>query len=463
LVKILFLDYRHIEIVEGFDRKIERPVKYTGNPVFVSGHPLEENWISFYGSVIKRPDGLWQAWYTTRIKEKETLALGYLESKNGIEWERIDNDAVKINETRTHFVFDREPHGAAIIYDEKEARENWKYKLICGASPSGCISVFHSKDGIHWLSQRKNPVIGTNPDCPMGFLRLSSGKYVAYHRPVFGDRRVARSESWDLTNWTEAKTVIDQSPFDPPQIQFYGMGADTYGEYEIGTLWVYHTDKNDFGFWKMEGYQEPEFVYTRTGYAWHRLEINTPWIERGKEGDWDCGQIQPASAPVFLEDEIRFYYTGTRATHGKSLKVWDASEPRCGIGFASMKPDRFAGLVAEEGILLTRPFWTEFPEFFINANIKGFLRLEITDVSGKPITNFELENAIPLKGDSLYHRCRWKNNPDPSALANKDIRFKVRASDATIYSLMSGSEQEVTKYRNFRIPYFPCERERNLL
>ncbi|HOL50309.1 MAG TPA: hypothetical protein PK165_03015 [bacterium] len=464
MIKILFFDYKHIEIIEGFKRNIEPPKKYGGNPVFVSGHPLEENWISLYGSVIRKPDGCWQMWYTTMMNNKKNLVLGYAESEDGIHWKRIENDAVKINETRTHFVFDREPHGAAIIYDEQETRENWKYKMICGASLSGCISVFHSRDGIHWIPAQKNPVIGTNPDCPMGFLRLPSDKYVAYHRPVFGDRRIARSESWDFINWSDAKTVIDQSPLDPPQTQFYGMGAASYGEYEIGTLWIYHTDHNDFGFWKMEGYQEPELVYTRTGYAWHRIEINMPWIKRGEKGAWDCGQIQPASAPVFLEDEIRVYYAGTRTTHGKSLETWNTSEPRCGIGFVSIKPDRFAGLVAsDKGILLTRPFWSEVPQFFVNANIEGFLCVEITDVSGKPVPGFELENAIPMKGDSLYHPCRWKNNTGTSGLVNKDIRFKVVANNAKVYSLMAGSEKDVAKYRDFRVTYFPFEREKNFI
>ncbi|MCM8785037.1 MAG: hypothetical protein NC827_01320 [Candidatus Omnitrophica bacterium] len=460
MVKILFFDFRHCEIVDGFKRKIEKPKKFEGNPIFVSGHLLEENWISLYGSVLRRPDGLWQMWYTTIMRGKGNLVLGYAESEDGIKWERVEKDAIIIDGNKTHFVFDREPHGAAIIYDDKEEREELKYKMICGASPSGCISVFYSRDGIHWNPSRKNPVIGTNPDCPMSLLRLKSGKYVAYHRPVFGDRRIARSESWDFVNWSEAKTVIDQSPLDLPQIQFYGLGAIQYGEYEIGTLWIYHTDRNDFGFWKMEGYQEPELAYTRTGYAWHRIEINTPWIERGKENEWDWGQIQPASSPVFLEDEIRFYYTGQRTTHGKSLKVWDRSEPRSGIGFAFIKPDRFVGLVCEDGLLLTRPFWTETGKFFINANVKGYLKAEITDISGKPIEGFEMENSIPIKGESISHQFKWKGNPDILKTTNRDIRFKIKANKAVIYSIFSGNEKEIGKYWDFRIPYFPFEREK---
>ncbi|MCM8777878.1 MAG: hypothetical protein NC905_06445 [Candidatus Omnitrophica bacterium] len=458
MIKILFFDFRNCEIIDGFNRKIEEPKKFEGNPIFVSGHPLEENWLSLYGSVLKRHDGLWQMWYTTVMKGKETLVLAYAESEDGIKWRRVKKDVVTIDGEKTHFIFDMEPHGAAIIYDEKEERGKMKYKMICGAAPSKCISVFYSEDGIHWYSPEKNPVIGTNPDCPMALLRLPSGKYVTYHRPVFGDRRIARSESWDFINWSEAKTVFDQAPFDPPQIQFYGLGAIPYGEYEVGTLWMYHTDKNDFGFSKMVGgYIEPELVYTRTGYAWHRMEINKTWIKRGEEGEWDCSMVLPASSPTFLEDEIRFYYAGQRTRHGQSLDLtgWKRSEPRSGIGFASIKPDRFVGLVAsDEGLLITRSFWTETGEFFINADIKGHLRVEITDISGNPIEGFEIENSIPLTGDALFHKCKWKGNPCIEKVVNRDIRFKIKANKAVIYSLFSGDEKEVRNYWNFRCPYY---------
>ncbi len=61
-VKFLFLDYRQFEVVDGFTRQLEPPRKY-GKSLFVSDQPWEGNWIQLYGSVIRRPDGLWQMWY----------------------------------------------------------------------------------------------------------------------------------------------------------------------------------------------------------------------------------------------------------------------------------------------------------------------------------------------------------------------------------------------------------------
>jgi len=464
MVKFLFFDYRGVEIVEGFVRVVEPPRKYEGNPIFTSA-PEDGGWLSLYGSVIRRPtDGLWQMWYTCS-PPKVGSALGYAESDDGISWRRPLLDVIEVGRRRSNIVFDKSPHGACVFYDEREERAGWKYKMMCGAAPSHRISLFRSADGIHWLPGAENPVIGSNPDCPMSMLRANDGRYVAYHRPSFGDRRVGRSESWDLVHWGEPRMVLDQSPADPPQTQFYGMGAAVYGPYEIGTLWVYRTDPEDMGFYKMHGHQETELAYTRSGYAWHRAAPGQPWLPRGAASTWEWGNIQAASAPVFLADEVRFYYAASRTEHG--AKEWRGRAPRCGIGFASIRPDRFVALVAaREGRLLTRPFWTETPLFWVNAAVRrgGFVLVEVTDIESRPIPGFGLKECVPIVGDSISHRVRWRGEPDASALAYREIRLRVQAHNARLYAVSAGSEQEAVRYWQFRIPHFlNMESERSRL
>lgn len=463
MVKMLFFDYRDFEIVDGFVRKLEPLRRFEGNPILVSDDPLEGNRMSLYGSVIRHPaHGLWQMWYTV-WNPKVGRALAYAESQDGVKWQRPALDIIELEERKTHFVFDLSPHGATIIYDEPEEREDWKYKMLVGSLPSDRICAFRSGDGIRWLRAAENPVIGINPDCPMSLHRGDNGRYVLYCRPCFGDRRVSRRESWDFVHWSEPKIVIDQEPGDPAQTQFYGLGAIPYGAYEIGTLWIYHTDVNDMGFNKMHGHQQPELAYTRTGYAWHRAARGRPWIELGGEGSWEWGGIQPASAPVLLEDEIRFYYVGSRAEHGVGDE-YDGPEPRSGIGFASMTPDRFVGVkTSRQGSILTRPFWTQTPEFYVNANVSGGgeLRVGIDDVDGQAIEGFGIENSVPMVGDSICHRVAWRNCPDPSKLVGREIRMRVQARTATIWALSAGSESELASYWRFQIPGFlSMEQER---
>lgn len=470
MMKFLFFDYRDYEAVEGFARRLEPPQKHPGNPILVSDNPVEENNMSMYGSVIRRPaDGLWQMWYTTRNPRLGGTAVAYAVSDDGIRWTRPALDVAKLDDQQTNIVAVDNPQGVTVFYDEGEGRSGWRYKMLSGASPSGNISAFRSADGIHWFPAAENPVIPSHPDCPMSLHRAADGRYVVYTRPEGGDRRVARAESWDFIHWSEVKLVLEPGPQDPTQTQFYGMGSTPYGGYELGTLWVYHTAPGDLGYYKtLGGRQQPELAYCRNGsswgwpqlcgaggYAWHRMAQGEPLIALGPEGSWEWGSIQPASALVFLEDEIRLYYAGARTPHG--VREWNRPEPRCGIGFASLKPDRFVSLTAKaEGCsLLTRPLKTDTPEFYVNAAIAkdGYVRIEITDIDTKPIKGFELGKCLPIAGDSVRHRVQWQGNPPASPLAGPWIRLRMTAAHARVYSLCCCKEEEAAQYWKFRIPH----------
>jgi len=364
---------------------------------------------------------------------------------------------VRVKGRGTNIVFDQEPHGTAVIYDGADPRPDWKYNMLTGAAPSGRISAFRSADGIHWRRAAENPVIGTNPDCPISFCRMPDGRIVAFHRPGFADRRVGRTETWNFRNFSEAVVVMEPDQSDPPNTQLYGMGSAVYGAYMIGTLWVYHTDVDDMGFHKMLGYQEPEFVHSRGSYCWHRTAQGTAWIRVEKDpARFDCGQVQPVSAPVFLEDEVRFYYVGQRGRHG-AKDTWQGKGPRAGFGLATCKPDRFVSVTARgDGRILTRPFWTDAPRLCANARIArgGSLRAEVLDVAGQTLPGFSLEKCLPLTGDSVAHEFVWKDSPDLTTLLNREIRLRVHARNAALYSLYSGTVEEARRYWEFRIPSF---------
>ena len=466
MIKFLFFDYRDYEAIKGFERKLGPPRVHRGSPLLVSDHPAEGNTMSMYGSVVRRPnDGLWQMWYTV-VTPGKGLCLAYAESQDGVEWLRPELDAIEWDGGRSHLVFDAAPHGATVMYDEREERPDWKYKMLCGARPSHRISGFRSPDGICWSPLPRNPVTGSNPDCPMSLHRAKDGRYVAYHRPNFGDRRVGRSESWDFLHWSEPKLVMEPDVGDPPQMQFYGLGAIPYGAYEVGTLWIYQTLEDDLDFYKMKGHQVPELAYARSGYAWHRASQGKPWIRRGPKGSWDWGMVQCASSPVLLDDEVRFYFAASRTAHGRGRAKTRAGN-RCGIGMAGMKPDRFVSLQAgtRPATLLTRPFWTACPSFYLNASAatSGSVRVEIADLNGRAIRGFSLKDSVPFAGNTVRHRLEWKSRSNSSKLANRQIRLRVEARNAKLYALSSGTEEQAKAYWRFRVPfYLDMDKERAL-
>ena len=436
MLKILFFDYREIETMSGFTRKLGRPVKCAKNPLFVADAPWENGNMQLYGSVIKAPGKPFQMWYSV-IHKPWHMYLAYAESDDGFTWRRPLFDMFKFQGEKTNIVFTDNPHGPAVIYDATEPREDWRYKMVAGAAPTNRICAYHSADGIHWLPVQEAPILPTEPDCPMGFLRAPNGRYVIYHRFNGFGRRIFRSESLNFVDWPgEPRMVVEADAGDPPQIQCYGMGSTAYGPYEIGTLWLYHTDPQDLGGGKMRGYQETELTYARSGYAWHRAAQGTAFIPHGKQGDWDQGNLQCASSPVFLDDEIRYYYMGTNMFHQTH---WELEPQQAGLGLAVLKPDRFVALRAgrEPAELLTYGFKLPSNTILLNATTgsDGWLRLEVLEAGGKPIAGFSEADCTPITGDSTAQAVHWKGADAGATIAGRAARLRLRAQNAEVFSI----------------------------
>ena len=212
--KLMFFDYRELEHVEGFSRAVESPVKHPDAPLMTPDLPWEHGNMQLYGSVIQAADGRFRAWYEMWAPPR-IARLAYAESDDGLVWRKPRLDAYRHDGRPTNIVFDAGQTGAALIDDREDHRPAWRYKMLTGAAPTDCIAALHSADGIHWnpvrtIAGRIQPVIATNPDCPIGCLRAPDGRFVAYHRMDGYGRRVFRSESWDFVNWSgEPRMVLE--------------------------------------------------------------------------------------------------------------------------------------------------------------------------------------------------------------------------------------------------------------
>jgi hypothetical protein len=451
-VKILFFDFREIEIIKGFTRELGKPVKHEKNPLFIADAPWENGNMQLYGSVIKAPGKPFQMWYSV-IHKPWNMLMAYAESADGINWQRPLFDIFKFQGERTNIIFTNNPHGPAVIYDETENREDWRYKMVAGADPTGRICAYHSADGIYWIPVREAPILQTKPDCPMGFLRTLDGRYVIYHRFDGFGRRIFRSESLNFTEWPgEPRMVIEPDAGDPPQIQCYGMGSTTYGPLEIGTLWMYHTDPGDVGSGKMKGFQETELTYARSGYAWHRAAQGKTFIPHGEKNDWDRGNLQCASSPIFLDNEIRYYYMGTNMTHKSH---WELDPQTAGLGLATLKPDRFISLRAgnKKAEFLTYSLNLTSDKVFVNASTKksGWVRLEVLDPDGKPIAGFNEADCSPINGDSISHPVHWNGAKTGTTIADRRVRIRLTAENADVFSIYCSDSYDLHPYYRFSV------------
>ena len=453
--KLLFFDYRELERLEGFTRAVESPVKHPGAPLLTPDLPWEHGNMQLFGSVLQAADGRFRAWYEV-VKAPWTPRLAYAESDDGLMWRKPDLDAYRHDGRLTNIVFDAGQTSPALIEDREDHRSDWRYKMLAGAAPSDCIAALHSADGVHWrpvrtLAGQVQPVIATNPDSPIGFLRTPDGRFAAYHRMDGYGRRVFRSESWDFVHWSgEPRMVLEPNAGDPPQTQFYGLGACAYGPYEVGTLWIYATELNDRGPNKMHGLQTPELAYARAGTAWHRAEQGTAFIPNGAPGEWDSGNLQPASQPVFLDDEIRYYYAGTNARHAMR---WEVQPQNAGLGMTRLKPDRFVALRAAEAPaeLGTIAFKPPSVDMFVNARTAkdGEVRVELQDAEARPLPGFTAADCRPISGDSTAHRVEWRGVGQAEAPVDRSARIRLTARQASVYSVFVTEPGESPVYHQF--------------
>lgn len=450
MLKFLFFDCRELEICEGFRRELGRPAKH-GTPLFVADQPWENGNMQLYGSVLKAPGGPFQCWYSV-IHRPFNIYLCYAESDDGVAWRRTPRDVFEMDGRKTNIVFPHDPHGPAVIYDPDDPHPGWRYKMMCGAAPTQIIGAFRSSDGVHWHPVRRFGAIATNPDCPMGFLRAPDGRFVAYHRLATKGRRVFRSESWDFRFWSgEPRMVFEPDASDPPQLEFYGLGAAAYGPYEIGTLWAYHTEADDTRSSHMRGYQETELAYARSGYAWHRAAQGQPFLPHGAPTEWDCGNLQCASQPVFLDGEIRYYYMGTDMRHQRH---WELEPQTAGLGMARLRPDGFVALVAGDSAaeLFTCAFQLPGPRLFVNADAgkDGWIRMEVAEADGTPVEGLSFEDCEPFSGDSLAGELRWRSGAALPLV--RPIRLRLRAVNTRLFSVFAMQYGEKAPYWQFQAP-----------
>src|SRR5262245_42055321 len=83
-IKFLFLDWRTLEVVRGFRKTLNPPVKYPGNPILLPAKPWEGRRLHLYGTVLRDPkDGLFKMWYHSSGGPDDRWYLMYAVSADG--------------------------------------------------------------------------------------------------------------------------------------------------------------------------------------------------------------------------------------------------------------------------------------------------------------------------------------------------------------------------------------------
>ncbi len=482
----LFIDDDVIAVVKNLTRRLHSPKKHSANPIIRRDKPWEGNTYfrnSCYNVIWDDAMGKFRCWYEDFFDyfggHKETFQrsrIHYAESDDGIEWTKpaLGRHVVD-GYTDTNTVIDLSPDNAnscsSILLDPKETDESKRFKMLHFLRPERGLYMQYSANGFDWSPYERNPMF---PDWggdvevltydPIGDKYVLFGRHggrpgsahpdfdgwfapVWPGRPegVWGTRRrVYRLESDDCLNWSDADLVFDPGAEDNLDDAFYGFVPWRADEMHLGTLTVLHHVDNTVDMY---------LHYSRDGKDWRRFNDHRPWLHRGGEGSLDQFDIEIATQPLVVGDELWIFYGGARVHHdwwiGLANENVDVPESRDKsisrdghhLCLATMRLDGYVSLDAtvREGWIETKPVFSTGDHLYINGRCgsDGYIKVEVMDSWNNVWDGFSRENCETFTGDSINHRVSWSAGDRVSELPGS-VKLKIYLRNAEIYGFHFG-------------------------
>jgi hypothetical protein len=443
----LFVDDFLIEKT-NLKRTFHYPEKYAGNPVLKPETPLELNRgrlplaAVFQDGVWFDPkDRLFKIWYHAGWYDGTALAT----SKDGLHWDRPQLDVVP----GTNRVLPPEGHGkrdgCTVWLDHFTTDPAQRFKMFLFERPEDMFGglVFTSPDGVHWAGPARTPRVGDNTSLSYNpfrrqwiySVRTSHDGRTRSYRECDDLVRGATWQPEELVHWAGADALDLPDPEVGERTQLYNLDAIGYESLMLGVFAIHRGPDNKI----CEKLKRPkltdlELAYSRDGFHWHRPDRMAFLACTRKEGDWDRAYLHSAATVcAIVGDKLYFYYCGFS---GVSPKLGTAMYAGGATGVAFLRRDGFVSMDADEktGALVTRPVTFKGRYLFVNADVKGRLRVEVLGEDGRVIPSFALDNGVPLQGDGTRRAVTWKDGGDLSALAGKPVRFRFHLTDGRLYA-----------------------------
>ncbi len=466
--------------------RVEEGKPDPANPLLEPAMPWDAGSVMGHGTVLHDPiDGLWKAWQVSTPAEAQMdgltsvherrRRLTYLESKDGVHWERPLLSLVSWpGHSRTNILLDFDSGGtaqyASVLIDRKNQAE--PYELFALRSPKQAgvpdkvgslpgppdkygMYRYRSKDGKAWrLVEGPLEIKGGTDVCYV--YRQPEGGYVAYFK-VYPDkepgdriipydvnakqllRRVGRATSPDGTHWSEVSTVLGRDFRDSDFAQFL----------EICPVPV------EGGYVALVNYYDASiqtmclvFAASRDGIHWWRPD-RRPALPNPPLGDFGGGLMWQMRQPIIEDGRMQVYYSGTEGIHSAIIDTRFQPQVETGnesiLGFrkgtlpfygalcrASWAADRLWALAPAAGGALaaeavTRPDRHAGQRLALNVRVKsgGELRAGLLDAAGHPVPGFTEAECVPVTGDHESIELHWLGGERAPAAAVK-VRFVLR-------------------------------------
>jgi len=470
---LLFIDDMVIAERHGLSRVPSQAIKHPANPILRRQFPWEEGAVYIFGSVHREPTtGLFRMWYQAIDAQAGTapghMTICYAESDDGVSWRKPLMPLISYkNRKATNIVlgysaYPGNPYCSSVVLDEEATNAGERYKMLVWyeqwtdqLSRFNGAASFYSADGLRWdVYPGAEPAIAIDVRVVDGEVQRGEGpndansvspdrldgqfvnwqvvrQFISKDKQVYArdlmagsrlERVIAMQTSSDFVHWTEPRKIITPSDDDPDYVQFYGMGGFRYGNYWLGTLWMYYVHDQSM---------DLELALSRDGYHWTRPFPGRRLVCLGTAGAFDAGMIMSASAPVVVGDQIYIYYGGEDHRHDEAGYAE--------IGLATLPLDRWAGLqTGKRGFLRTVPFTFEGTALELNAYAHGGeICVALFNESGRPMPGYDVAQCVPVVGDQTHARLRWIGaaDGDLSHLRGDRICIHCDIQNATLYSV----------------------------
>jgi hypothetical protein len=246
----------------------------------------------------------------------------------------------------------------------------------------------------------------------------------------------ARWDAGDPVWWVAADTLDHVQPGANVRPELYNLDAVAYESVMLGLFVIYRGESAD-----REKPNELCVGFSRDGFHWSRPSHEAFIPVSNRQGDWNWANVQSAGGVCLVAgDRLYFYVSGRAGVPGTSLPG------RCSTGLAVLRRDGFVSLtdrwpagstrpvLRHRSTLITRPLRFTGSHAFINADVRGGVKVEMLDREGRTIRGFELERSQVAAGNATKIQVSWTGGASLASLANTPVRFKFVLDRADLYA-----------------------------
>lgn len=436
-------------------RQYHYPEYYAGNPVI---SPEKEWELGGANGDYTAPfsDGLWydeteskfKMWYMSGggpyTTGEENLTC-YAESEDGITWTKpVLNIVSGTNIVRTGIQRD----ASTIWLDKQEANSSARYKMFevaRGKDNKMHYNYLTSADGKLWRDNvAPSKVIGDrstvykNPFRNKWIwsirhnIRLKSDEpvvrardYFEYADPKEGNKLAeADVASFWFATWPNEQIHPDYHNNDgSPGV--YNHDAIAYESIILGLFSMWQGPENDVcNRDHIIKRNQIMLGYSRDGYSWYREDMN-PFlaVDATNTEAWNNGNLQSVvGTPLIVGDKLYFYLSGRKLKpNGKEIVT---------TGLATLRRDGFVSM-SGRGELTTEVLAFTGKYFFVNADIRGSLKVELLDTQGNVIPGFSRDDCDTLTQGGTRQQITWRGNKE---FPTGSIKVKFYVEDCDLYA-----------------------------